>query len=113
MIVMFEEFYMIFNKEKLPVAVFLSETLERATMMFAKLYKKPWEKCVEEDQVTVYKEKDVPEEEWVRLHQVLKKPKKEDEFVGRSEVAIIAGDVQCTAMRFARMHYLEKRAKRK
>lgn len=67
-----KEYYMFF-KAGMPIAVFLTETEGEAIGLFCRLYKCFWNK-----KVSVKKEKDVPGEEWERIHkEYLRRDKKE------------------------------------
>jgi len=98
------EIYMFFDKDKLPIAVFLQETPEKAISLCEKLYRKPWQRLVEEDGFSVSKESEVPQSEWDRIGDALHKP-----AVSTTPRAKASGaSIDCVAaMRYARTHYLE------
>ncbi len=106
------EFYMFFDKEKLPIAVFLADSNERATYLFAVMSRKSWDRCVVEDGVSVSKETDVPVSEWERIAKALKLPPFKIQIADFEEEPDYYGLIQYSAMRYARKHYLERKGKK-
>lgn len=70
------EYYMFFDDKKMPIAVFLSETQEKAIRLFSILYKMGWD-YYQSLGFSVSKEKDVPTSEWYRIHAEYKRLQKE------------------------------------
>ena len=62
-----KDFYFFFDKDVMPVAIFLTETVEEAIKLFGRLYRRPWE-ASQELGITVVKEADVPAETWNEIH---------------------------------------------
>jgi len=59
--------YYFFFKDGMPLAVFLTEFQDEAMYLFSRLYKQTWSESVKLG-ITVFKESDVPAQEWDRIH---------------------------------------------
>ena len=64
-----KDFYLFFDRDGLPIAVFLTETVDEAVELFNMLYRRPWETS-QELGVSVMKEGDVPVERWDEIHNI-------------------------------------------
>ncbi len=71
-----KEYYMLFDKDGLPSAVFLTETAEQSQKLFCTLFRRSWEKIIAEGYY-MEREKDVPSEVWEELYHIYKAEKKE------------------------------------
>ena len=98
------EVYMFFDKNRLPIAVFLTGTPEESLKLCEVLYKKSWERLVREDGFFMSKESEVPDSEWHRIGEVLKKPL----VAINPRLKSTSPAIECVvAMRYVRTHYLE------
>lgn len=103
---MCKEYYMFFDKEKLPIAVFVVETAQDAITLFQKIYKKTWHELVEVDGISLCREVDVPAEDWHRIGRKFKKVPftMNTKLEPKTDPHLIE---QVAAMRYARECYLE------
>lgn len=62
---------MLFDKEDMPAAVFLTETAEESQKLFCTLYRQSWEEIVAAGNY-MEREKDVPPEKWEEIYQIYK-----------------------------------------
>ena len=62
-----KEYYFFFDKDGMPIAVFLTEFQDEAMYLFSRLYKQKWPESVKAG-ITVEKESEVPEEWWDEIH---------------------------------------------
>lgn len=68
---MAKEYYMLFDKEGMPAAVFLTETAEESRKLFCTLYRCSWEKIIADGNY-MEREKDVSSERWEEIYQQYK-----------------------------------------
>lgn len=66
-----KEYYMLFDKEDMPAAVFLTETAEESQKLFCTLYRCSWEEIAVAGNY-MKREKDVLPERWEEIYQVYK-----------------------------------------
>lgn len=59
--------YFFFDNDRMPVAVFLTNTLDEAKYLFGRLYREPWMKSVARG-IYVLMEEEVQASEWDRIH---------------------------------------------
>lgn len=69
---MLKDYYFFFDKNDMPLAVFLANHPERAINLFSRLYRQTWFESVESG-VTMLKEQDVPVERWDEIHSEYKR----------------------------------------
>jgi hypothetical protein len=100
--------YMFFDKDGFPLAVFYTDCCDRAMYLFSKLYKKAWEKCETEDNITVKKEDEVPIAEWEWIAKQLKRPECKIELVKHKPLDIQTL-IMDASMKLARDSYLENK----
>jgi len=75
---MTKEYYMLFDKDGMPAAVFLTETAEQSQKLFCTLFRRSWEKITAEG-YHMEREKDVLPERWEEIYQVYKSRKTVEE----------------------------------
>lgn len=61
------DYYFFFNKDGMPIAVFLTHDKSEAFELFAKLYRRRWSASIKLG-ITMEREKDVSEERWIEIH---------------------------------------------
>ncbi len=72
-----KNYYMFFDENTMPLAVFLTENKTKAIKLMEKLYSKKWRQLVIENKITVKKEMDVPKEKWDEIFKKHEKKEKE------------------------------------
>jgi hypothetical protein len=102
-----KEWYMCFDNAGLPIAVFYTESCDRASFLYSKLYKKEWEECVA-DGITIMKEEDVPLATWEWIATEFHRPSCKIELP-KNKCADMHRLIQSAAMKVARDSYLENK----
>lgn len=65
---MARDYYFFFDRDTMPIAVFLTHTKAEAFDLFGRLYRRVWSESVKLG-ITIEKETDVPAERWEEIHE--------------------------------------------